>query len=72
MAGSALDFTEYFQLSMHNKQKNLLPCLLMVAVWISDDICRSLIVKLDSGQIRVEIYYRRGTRVVKGPSANQH
>lgn len=46
--------------------------VLMVGVWMLDYIWSSLIVKLDSGQDRVEIYNRRGSQVVEGPHANHH
>lgn len=37
-----------------NKQNTLLPCLLMVVVWVFDYLCLSHVVKLDSGRTRVE------------------
>lgn len=48
---------------MNNKQKNLLLYLLVDKMWFLYYLCSSQIVKLDSGQTRVEIYSGRGTHV---------
>lgn len=46
--------------------------LILVAVWILDNLCSSHIVQLESSHTRVEISNRRGTNVAKDAQSNQH
>lgn len=43
----------------------------MVGLWTLDYLCPSLILKLNSGQMRVENYNGRGTHIVKDPHTDQ-
>lgn len=59
------------QITINYSIKNNLPLSIDGRIVDLDYLCPSLILKLDSGQMRVENYNGRGTHTVKDPHTNQ-